>query len=455
MTRRSDLLATAERVVESAAARRGVDAAEAFVVLDDEIGATIEKNAADLAQKHESYGIAVRLLVEDRLGFAFVTDEDETGSAVDSAIQASRLSKAFPFRFPQPAKAPQVVGLWDSKIDGLEADSVVDAAGALIDAVDDAGDHLTTTGGGVSAGTTHWAVANSEGVSASHRHSGLSAACYVVRNGERVSTGWAHQSSNRLDVDFPSLGSEAAQLAIDTRAPTRLEDAKVRDVVVRPDAAGELFATITLASLSGRAIHRQESFYSDQKGKKVAASDFGLVEDATVSGGLGSSPTDEEGVPSRKVPLIERGVLKRFLYDQATAAEYDGATTASAVRAGGFDGRSFKAPPIVSARQVRVEAPSTSTEDLMGSIDDGLLVYDFMGTHTANTVSGDFGVTSSLLFRIANGAVAEALEPVSISGNLHESLERGLRLGDDVRRVDAGVGFQLPSVAFRGFTVTP
>lgn len=436
-------------------ARKDVSTAEAFAVLDHEIGATIEKNAADLAQAHESYGIAVRVLVKGRLGFSYVTDEEEAGTAVDAAIQASKLSKKIPFAFPEPAKAARVPGLWDAKLDAMEADEVVDAAGTIIDVVADAGDHLDATGGGVSSGTTHWAVANSAGVAVSHRQTGLSAACYVVRDDDHVSTGWAHDSSTRRDVDVPEIGRKAAELAVATGAPVDLSGAKVRDVVIRPEAAAELLATITLSSLSGRAVHRQESYYSGKKGKKVAADDFGLVEDATIKGGLGSCPTDEEGVPSRPVPLIEDGVLRRFLYDQATAAEYDGATTASAVRAGGLDGRSFKAPPIVSARQVRVQAPESPFDDLVGSIDDGILVHDLMGVHTANTVSGDFGVTSSLLFRIENGSVGEALAPVSISGNLHESLKKGIRLGDDVRRVDAGVGFRLGSVLFQGFTVTP
>lgn len=455
MTRRSDLLATAERVVESAMVRKDVEGAEAFAVLDHEIGATIEKNAADLAQTHESYGIAVRVLVKGRLGFSYVTEEDEAGAAVDAAIQASRLSKKIPFAFPEPGKAKRVAGLWDSKLDAVEADAVVDAAGAVIDVVAESGDRMNATGGGVSSGTTHWAVANSAGVAVSHRQTGLTAACYVVREAEHVSTGWAHDSSTRQDVDVQEIGREAARLAASTQAPAKLSGAKVRDVVIRPHAAAELLATITLSSLSGRAVHRQESYYAGKKGDQVAAKSFGLVEDATVNGGLGSGPTDEEGVPSRPVALIEDGVLRRFLYDQATAAEYDGQTTASAVRAGGLDGRSFKAPPIVSARQIRVEAPQTSFDDLVASVDDGVLVHDLMGVHTANTVSGDFGVTSSLLFRIEDGAVGDALAPVSISGNLHESLEKGIQLGDDARRVDAGVGFVLPSVRFRGLTVTP
>jgi PmbA protein len=148
-------------------------------------------------------------------------------------------------------------------------------------------------------------------------------------------------------------------------------------------------------------------------------------------------------------------VLRSYLYDTATAAEYGGRSTASAVRSGGLDDRPYKVPPSVASRQVRVVSPRTTTDKLVASVDDGILVHDLMGVHTANVVSGDFGVTASLLFRVRDGEVGEALAPVSVSGNLHESLKRGLRLGDDVRHVDAGPGFELPTTLFGGFTVTP
>jgi PmbA protein len=455
MSVRDELLAAAERTVERARSRPGVQGAEAYVALEEDTAAHIEKNSASTVAARESYGIGIRILSAGRLGFAFVTDTDDVAGGIAEAMAACRMSKKTPFSFQPARKAPRIAGLWDAKVADLQPEAVVEHAAATIAAVLDVDAALNAAGGGVSRGVSHWAVANSEGLGVAHRESGFSASCYVVQEARGVSTGSADRSSTRLDFRPSTIGKEAAELAIASARPTALEGAKVRDVVVLPDAAADLLATITVSSLSGRTAHRQESYYSGKIGRDVASKGFGLTEDPLIPGGLGSSPVDDEGAPSKSVRLISRGVLRSFVFDRATAAEFDGTPTASAVRVGGLDGRSFKGPPTASSRQVRVVSPRTTTDKLISSVDDGVLVHDMMGVHTANTVSGDFGVTASLLFRIEGGAVAGPLKPASVSGNLHESLKRGIRLGDDDKRVDSGVAFRLPSTLFRGFTVTP
>jgi PmbA protein len=452
---KDDLLAVAERAVERARGRLGVEGVEAYATCDRELGGHIEKNSVSMVQAGESSGLALRVLSKGRLGFSYVTDPEDVVFGIDAAVEAAKMSKKLPFDFARPKKAPTVAGIFDKRIDALQTDALITRAAELIAGVHGIRKDLNAAGGGVSAGVSRCAISNSEGLGVAMQETGFTAACYVVQDRDGVSTGSASRSSTRLDVKAPAVGKEAASLAVAAANPKPLTGSRVMPVLVKPDAAADLVSTITLGSLSGRTAHRQESYYSGKLGDVVASSKFSLVEDPTVPKGLGSSPFDDEGVPSRPVRLISRGVLKSFLYDLSTAAEYEKASTSSAVRSGGLDGRSFKAPPQISSRQVRLEAPSRATERIIGSIDDGILVHDMMGVHTANVVSGDFGVTASVLFRIRKGQVEEALSPCSVSGNLHKSLGRGILMGDDVEPVDAGAGFMLPSLLFSDFTVTP
>jgi PmbA protein len=200
---------------------------------------------------------------------------------------------------------------------------------------------------------------------------------------------------------------------------------------------------------------RGESVYSKRLGKKVAHSKFSLVDDPTMDGGLGSSPFDDEGEPSRAFRPIKNGVLASYLFDRGGASEFGKKPTGSAMRMHPFDGRSYKSPPGISARNVRVEAPSIRTKKLLAGIDDGLLLHDMMGVHTANTVSGDFSVTSTVLFRIRKGALEGPVAPVSIAGNLHAALKAGITLGDDIKQTSGEAAISIPSVRFDGFSVTP
>jgi PmbA protein len=450
-----DLLAACERGVERALAR-GAEAAEVYAQRERGGAAELEKGHVSSAAWGEASGLGVRILQSARVGFAYATREENLPAAIDQAFAALRLGKRLPrFRFPTPGKPRSVIGLYDKRVEALEGEDLVALGGRLIDAVADVRADLLVAGGSVHAGLTEYALANSEGVARHGRDTGVGAHVYVVQRRDGVSTGFASAESTRHDVRWEHVGREAGELAVASAKPTPLEAGRALPCVVRPDSASDLLSTITVPSLYGKPAHRGESFYSNKRGKHVAHERLALIDDATVPRGLGSTPFDDEGVPTRPRKLIDGGVLKTFLYDAYDAAEWGQRSTGNAVRQHAFDGRSYKSPPSTSALQMRLVAPSTTTERLISGVDDGLLVHDMMGVHTANATSGDFSVTSSVLFRIRKGAVEGPVAPLSVAGNLHQALRRGVRMGNDVKAMGGAPAWRLPSVLFEGFTVTP
>lgn len=449
------LLRLAERSV-AAGRKAGAEGAEAFVQREAGGSVSLEKNDLSSAEWSEEFGIGLRAVRKGRVGFAYVSRAERLSAGWKEALQSAALGKELPaFRFPAPTKVPRVAGVLDPRILDLEGEDLVGAARQLVESVQGVRRDLVVAGGGVSAGWTDVAVANSEGVGVASRATGMSASVYVVQSRDGVSTGFASSDSTRRDVRADAVGREAGALAVSAAKPKPLSKGGPLPCLVRPDPAGDLLSTITLASLEGRTAHRRESYYSGKVGRSIMHSRVSLLEDPRTPGGLGSAPFDDEGVASRLLRPVARGVLRSFFYDAATAREFGGRSTASAVRSHAFEGRSYKSPPTAGSRQVRLEAPARATEKLIAGVDRGLLVHDMMGVHTANTVSGDFSVTSSLLFRIERGAVAGPVRPLSIAGNLHRELRRGLTMGDDLKRMGGDGGMDLPSLLFEGFTVTP
>jgi PmbA protein len=450
-----DLLSVADSVVAQAR-RMGVASAEAFVLRSVSGGVRIEKNEVGGIETETSFGIGIRVLKEQRVGFAYVTKSEQAKDGIRDALEASKLSIRLPsFAFPSPAKVPRIAGLYDPKIEGMEAASAIAYARDLARGAKSIHAKLNVTEAGFSYGASTCAIANTEGVGLQQRETSVSASCFVVQSEQGVSTGFASASATRDRLKPLALGQEAARLAMQGRKPVKLERPQAWPLVIRPDPCADLFGTITVPSVYGKPAHRDESYYSGKVGKRVADAKFSLIDDPTTPEGLGSSPFDDEGVVSRPVSPILNGILKGFLFDAQGGAEYGEPTTASGVRLHAFDGRSHKSPPVTSGRNLIVRSTSRPTEKLIASIDDGLLVHDMLGVHTANTVSGDVSVTSSLLFRIRKGAVEGPVAPVSIGGNFHRILEKGILLGDDVKQVADEGAISVPSVRFDGFTVTP
>lgn len=449
------LLGRLDRVVRQMRAA-GADAGEAFAMRDASGSLRIERSQVLGLETEMSFGIGLRTYREGRLGFSYVTRFEKVAEGIRAALQTGRLSKPLPdFRFPGPRPAPRVAGLRDRRVESLQSRQVLEMGRDLIQAVQEVGRPYAVTAAEISFGSTRVAIANTEGLARSHEETGLDGSCFVVQNEEGVSTGFASKSSTRLDVNPSALGTEAGELARAARHPRRLERGGRLPLVLRPDPAADLFDTLTVPSLIGKPAHQGESYYSEKQGSQVAHPRITIRDDPRMARGLGSAPFDDEGQPSRAFSPIRRGLLTTYLYDQATAAEFGGRPTASAVRLHAFDGRSYKSPPSAAGRNVVVEAPWTRTSKLVGGVDDGLLIHDLLGVHTANVVSGDFSVTSTVLFRIRKGAVEGPVAPLSVAGNFHQALRAGLTLGDDVKATSGEAAIRIPSVRTVAFTVTP
>ncbi len=119
-------------------------------------------------------------------------------------------------------------------------------------------------------------------------------------------------------------------------------------------------------AVSGDAIYRGESFLAGKMGQKVASERLTVIDDGTIPGLFGSSPFDDEGVPSRRTVVIERGILKSWLLNSYTARKLGLRTTGNASR--GITGNAG-----VGNGNMYFEAGSAAPEDIIGSVNERVL----------------------------------------------------------------------------------
>ncbi|HUL62030.1 MAG TPA: metallopeptidase TldD-related protein, partial [Methanocella sp.] len=229
------------------------------------------------------------------------------------------------------------------------------------------------------------------------------------------------------------------------------------DVVLRPDAAFQILAATVVPSFYGDAVRRGESMYAGKVGQEVAAPGVTVVDDATHPRGLNTYVSDEEGCPSRRNVLVDRGVLAGFLYDEFSAAEARVRPTGNAMRAERMESVStYKTAPQTCARNIILEGETVDAEEMIRGIRDGIVVDNVLGAHTANRASGDFSVAIYAGHAIRDGAIAFPLKGGMIGGNMPALLMRAA-LADNHRLVEAGLwpttGY-VPSVKFEDVRVS-
>jgi PmbA protein len=368
-----------------------------------------------------SRGAGLRVLLGTRPGSAYTSDLSPEGITrmIRSAIDLARMVNEDAFAgLPDPCDlgvSPADLRLYSEEIERLDTDFKIAQAKEAEDAALSADPRIVNSEGASfnSYLSTH-VFANSHGFRGSYRTSscGISA-IPVARDGDSMERDSWHSIARSLDrLEKPGdVGRRAAERALRRLKPRRVATQKA-PVVFEPRAARSLVANL-FEAVSGDSIYRQASFLAGKLGERIAAEHVTLVDDGLMPGLFGSSPFDDEGVPSRRTVVIERGVLKSYLLNSYTARKLGLRTTGNASR--GITGNAS-----VGHGNLYLEAGSRAPERLIGSIRNGFYVTELLG-FGVNIVTGDWSHGAAGLW-IENGELAYSVSEVTVAGNLKEML---------------------------------
>ncbi|MGB0651952.1 MAG: TldD/PmbA family protein, partial [Thermoplasmatota archaeon] len=301
----------------------------------------------------------------------------------------------------------------------------------------------TVAGGGVSMAAGVEAIASSRGVAAMDQATRLDAGASVILSwgdGDGTAATWDSRGTHTGELDARAVGRTAADKAVRLADPQPFSSGK-RDVLFAPDAFGELLHGIVVGALMGDDVSRSRSVWADRMGDRVAHGGLSLWDDPRHAKGLGTTASDDEGLATRRLPLLEAGRVATFLYDSWDAHEHGAAASPCALRG------SFKALPRAGTHHLVLEHANTRpADDLVADVEQGLLVDSILGAHTANPTTGDFSVTAPNAWLIEGGQIVGAAQESAIAGNLPRLLEGLDAVGDDARPAGGGL---LPTVRLR------
>jgi PmbA protein len=160
-------------------------------------------------------------------------------------------------------------------------------------------------------------------------------------------------------------------------------------------------------------VYRNSSFLAGKLGEKIAADHVTIVDDGTLPGLFGSSPCDDEGVPSRRTVVVGNGVLRSYLTNTYSARRLGLRTTGNASR--GLTGA-----PGVGHGNFYFEPGPRSEREMIRDMGRGLLVTELIG-FGVNIVTGDYSRGAVGLW-IENGEIAFPVSEVTIASTLQEML---------------------------------
>jgi TldD protein len=178
-------------------------------------------------------------------------------------------------------------------------------------------------------------------------------------------------------------------------------------------------------SLEGDGIRKKTSIRERQLNQKVASDIVDIYDDSTVPNARGSFTVDDEGTPSRKSHVVEKGVLKGYLWDRLNARLTGNSSSANGRR------NSYRDFPIPRMTNTYIAAGTTKPADLFASVKNGLYCKN-LGGGSVNPADGMFSFVVSEAYLIENGQLTSAVKGATLTGNAADAMVRVEGLGDDL-----------------------
>jgi Predicted Zn-dependent proteases and their inactivated homologs len=91
--------------------------------------------------------------------------------------------------------------------------------------------------------------------------------------------------------------------------------------------------------------------------------------------------------------------------------------------------------PRIEATNFHIVPGKKSPEELIGEIEEGLIVYSVQGAHSNNPASGEFSVVATPAWKIEKGKIAHAVKGAMLAGNIFDALKNLTALANNERKV--------------------
>lgn len=413
------------------AAERGAGAAEATVSAGDEFEAVVRLGSVETLKEAGSRAAGIRMLFGRRVGSAYTSDLTPEGlrRMVDSAAALAAISTEDPHAgLPAAEDLGSLegdLGLFHDSVDALDPAVRIDLARQAERAALDFDPRIDKSEGGTFDSSSGWhAFANSLGFLGSYRSSSCSLSVVPVASVDgRLERDYWFTSARAVErLESPELVGRTAAQRVLRRLGARKATTQKVPVVFEPRVARTLVGHV-FAAASGDSVYRKASYLAGLLGQTVAGSNITIVDDGTLPGLFGTTPFDDEGVPSRRTPVIENGVLASYLLNSYTARKLGLKTTGNASR--GVTGNAG-----IGHGNLFLQPGDAAPAQIISSVRNGLFVTELLGSGV-NIVNGDYSRGAAGVW-IENGELTWPVHEITISGNLRRMFEQIEAVGNDL-----------------------
>lgn len=290
-------------------------------------------------------------------------------------------------------------------------------------------------------------IVNSKGLdlTKSNHYSLVAIQAVASENGKTCSGFSIDAKVKRADINPKAICDDVVRKTVSMLNAKPIKSS-IYPVIIENETMIDLFATFQ-SMFSGEAAIRGITPYVGKENTLIMSDKITIIDDPLMRGVgvLETQPFDDEGVACYSKKIVDNGVFKTMLHNLKTAKYFNTTST----------GNGFKAANGIIARghNMYIENGCISKDDMIKSIEKGLLITDLDGLHAGvDVVSGDFSLKASGYY-IENGEISRAVTLIVIAGNFYKLLKEEVEaIGNDFKMKYNAIG--APSIKFSHIAVS-
>ncbi|MFP4105641.1 MAG: TldD/PmbA family protein [Phycisphaerae bacterium] len=375
----------------------------------------------------------VEVLVDGKLGYATGNDFDAMDEIIRRAVTLAKVgSRAHFEKFPTARDVPQV-RMHSERTLALTREQMIDAGQSIVQKLKNYNSDLFIE---ASAGKkeTEEVIVTSGGVQHQSCDTGWSLGGMCQRTlGTDILFAGAQRSWKDLN-EYYDPDYIADRTLLDLKRGEEPAD-PIRGkmpAVFPPHTVGMLLHAVSLG-VNGRLVAKGDSPLEGRIGEQLMDERISVIDDPVSDFVNGAREISDEGIPVQRLPIIENGVLRSFLYDLDSAGLAGAEPT-------GHDG--------CSPYSLLVPGGEKASDELIADIDDGIYVNYLMGFGQGNILNGDFSCNVGVGYRIKDGKFAGRVKNTMVAGNVYELLKSNVQLSSDGEPTD-----RMPYMVVDGLSV--
>ncbi len=426
-----------------ARAKKVAGEAEIFEVSSEETQVRFEANRLKQLQTNQTTSVALRIIKDGRIGYATTTGTGDVQELVRNAVETAEFGTVARFQLPDTKEYPGV-DIYDPAVESVSIKKMIGLGEEMIAAITGHTPGIMCEAG-ASRGVISVRIMNSRGGQAEYRKSffSLDIEGNLIEETDMLFVGESESSCH--PISDPKKVTDLVLRQLDlaknrAKAPTRQ-----LPVVFTPNGVGSALILPLMSALNGKMVLEGASPVGDKIGSKVFDKTFSLHDDPMVGYRPGSRPCDDEGVPSQRTPLIEKGVVKGFLYDLQTAA-------LAGTRSTGNGSRNRGGLPAPAPSAFIVTPGKTTFDEMVKDIKEGLVVEQLMGAEQGNILGGDFSGNVLLGYKVESGKIVGRVKDTMVSGNIYKILKDIAAIGSETRWISSFL--RTPPIYCKGLSVS-